>query len=376
MLTGQFDNGNNVWTKSLITSEANVVTLKRLRKRDILRSQQEEVAISGYLRSPSQLHGLSHPLVVIGAFTALFYFLKFSWKLWWGVRVYLLSEYWKTDLRKYGQWAVVTGATSGIGRAYANELAKRGLDIILVSRSKEKLDAVAMEIERLYGRRTHAIQADFTEGATIYPAIAEGLRNLDIGILVNNVGMIDADKCHYFLDIANAEQTITNVISCNILSVTQMTRLVLPQMVEKGKGLIINVSSEIGSQPQPMLTLYCATKVFVAYFSRCLDSEYSSRGVTVQCVAPFFVSTNMSGNVPVNAFVKSAPGYVREALNTVGHSNHTSGCLSHALQHVALAILVPGWFRCSSFYVKLIEKRWNKPPNNTDGKVFIKNKQP
>ncbi|KAJ8347703.1 hypothetical protein SKAU_G00262920 [Synaphobranchus kaupii] len=306
-------------------------------------------------------------LVVIGGFSFLFYFLKFSWKVWWGVRVYVLSEYWKTDLRKYGQWAVVTGATAGIGRAYANELAKRGLDILLVSRSEEKLHTVAMEIERLYGRKTCVIQADFTEGHAIYPAIAEGLHNLDIGILVNNVGMNYAGELRYFLDIANPEQRITEVINCNILSVTQMTRLVLPHMVEKGKGLIINVSSEAASQPQPMLTLYCATKIFVTYFSRCLNSEYSSQGVTVQCVAPCLVSTNMTRNLTVTNFMKSAPDYAREALNTVGHSSHTSGCLSHALQHIALTIFFPGWLRLSSFCVRQMEKISHRKLQKTTG---------
>ncbi|KAG5843901.1 very-long-chain 3-oxoacyl-CoA reductase isoform X1 [Anguilla anguilla] len=304
-------------------------------------------------------------LVAIGGFTVLFYFLKFSWKFWCGVRVYVLSEYWKTDLRKYGQWAVVTGATSGIGRAYANELAKRGLDILLISRSEEKLHTVAREIERLHGRKTRVIQADFTEGHAIYPAIAEGLHNLDIGILVNNVGMNYVGALCFFLDVSRAEQRITEVINCNILSVTQMTRLVLPHMVEKGKGLIINVSSEAASHPQPMLTLYSATKIFVTYFSRCLNTEYSSQGVTVQCVAPFIVSTNMTANMTVNAFVKSAPDYAREALNTVGHSSHTSGCLSHALQHVALTIFFPGWLRLSPFCVRQMEKICNRTQENT-----------
>ncbi|XP_035289197.1 very-long-chain 3-oxoacyl-CoA reductase isoform X2 [Anguilla anguilla] len=263
-------------------------------------------------------------LVAIGGFTVLFYFLKFSWKFWCGVRVYVLSEYWKTDLRKYGQWA-----------------------------------------ERLHGRKTRVIQADFTEGHAIYPAIAEGLHNLDIGILVNNVGMNYVGALCFFLDVSRAEQRITEVINCNILSVTQMTRLVLPHMVEKGKGLIINVSSEAASHPQPMLTLYSATKIFVTYFSRCLNTEYSSQGVTVQCVAPFIVSTNMTANMTVNAFVKSAPDYAREALNTVGHSSHTSGCLSHALQHVALTIFFPGWLRLSPFCVRQMEKICNRTQENT-----------
>ncbi|XP_014052911.1 very-long-chain 3-oxoacyl-CoA reductase isoform X1 [Salmo salar] len=299
---------------------------------------------------------LARGLVFIGGFTVLYYMLKWSWICWCGFRVYVLSKVWQTDLKAYGQWAVVTGATSGIGKAYANELAKRGLDIVLVSRSKDKLHIVAKEIESQHGRQTQIIQTDFTEGHDIYPAIAEALRDLDIGILVNNVGMNYSDKLVHFLDIPNPEQRTTQVINCNILSVTQMTRLVLPRMVARGNGLIINMSSEAGAQPQPMLSLYSATKIFVTYFSRSLNSEYKSQGITVQCVAPFMVSTNMTHNLPPNLLLKSASAFAREALNTVGYSSYTSGCVSHALQHIALSIFFPDWLRLSSYCVKQTEK--------------------
>ncbi|XP_045573039.1 very-long-chain 3-oxoacyl-CoA reductase isoform X2 [Salmo salar] len=277
---------------------------------------------------------LARGLVFIGGFTVLYYMLKWSWICWCGFRVYVLSKVWQTDLKAYGQWAVVTGATSGIGKAYANELARRGLDIVLVSRSKDKLHIVAKEIESQHGRQTQIIQTDFTEGHDIYPAIAEALRDLDIGILVNNVGMNYSDKLVHFLDIPNPEQRTTQVINCNILSVTQMTRLVLPRMVARGNGLIINMSSEAGAQPQPMLSLYSATKIFVTYFSRSLNSEYKSQGITVQ----------------------SASAFAREALNTVGYSSYTSGCVSHALQNIALSIFFPDWLRLSSYCVKQTEK--------------------
>ncbi|XP_030637914.1 hydroxysteroid (20-beta) dehydrogenase 2 [Chanos chanos] len=295
-------------------------------------------------------------LSVIGAITALYYLLKWSWLCWRGFKVYVVSEFWPVDLRSYGQWAVVTGATSGIGRAYAIELAKRGLDIVLISRCEDKLHAVATEIESSYGRQTRVIQTDFTEGHSIYPAIKDKLADLEIGILVNNVGMNYAGMLVHFLDVPDPERRITQVINCNILSVTQMTRLVLPRMVERSKGLIINISSEAASQPQPMLTVYSATKIFVTYFSRCLNSEYRSHGVEVQCVTPFVVSTNMTHNIAVNLLVKSAPSFARDALNTVGYSCYTSGCLTHALQHIALSILFPDWLRLSSFCVEQTER--------------------
>ncbi|XP_067261911.1 hydroxysteroid (20-beta) dehydrogenase 2 [Chanodichthys erythropterus] len=295
-------------------------------------------------------------LCCIGFVTAVYYLLRLSWQCWHGFKAYMISEIWQTDLRKYGQWAVVTGATSGIGRAYAEELAKRGLNIVLISRSEEKLHSVAKEIESRFKRQTHVIQTDFAEGHSIYPAIAQQLVGMEIGILVNNVGMNYIGVLANFLDVPDPDQRITQVINCNILSVTQMSRVILPGMIERGKGLIINISSEAASEPQPMVSVYSATKIFVTYFSRCLHAEYRSRGITVQCVAPFMVSTNMTHNVPVNPLVKSAASFARDALNTVGYTTYTSGCLTHALQHIALTIFFPGWLRLTSFCVKRMAK--------------------
>ncbi|XP_047463231.1 hydroxysteroid (20-beta) dehydrogenase 2 [Mugil cephalus] len=290
-------------------------------------------------------------LAIVGGFIVIFFLMKITWRSWCGFREYVLSELWRVDLRKHGQWAVVTGATSGIGKAYAMELARRGLDIVLISRCADKLQMVAKEIEEEYGRKTRTVQADFTDGHAIYPAIAEDLQGLEIGILVNNVGMNYTDHFAYFLETPDAEQKITQVINCNVLSVPHMTRLVLPHMVERGTGLIINISSEVSVRPQPLLALYSSTKIFVTYFSQCLHAEYKSKGVTVQCVSPFMVSTNMTHNLKVNWFVKSATAFAHEALNTVGHSVYTSGCLSHALQDVALTALLPDWLRMSTFFI-------------------------
>uniref|UniRef100_A0A672JQV0 Very-long-chain 3-oxoacyl-CoA reductase-like n=1 Tax=Salarias fasciatus TaxID=181472 RepID=A0A672JQV0_SALFA len=296
------------------------------------------------------LHDL---LATVGGFTVSFCLLRLLWKCWCLYSEFILSEHWQVDLRTYGKWAVVTGATSGIGKAYAEELARRGLDVVLVSRSDLKLQRVAKEIENKFGRKTRIIQADFAEGDSIYPAIADALRDLEIGILVNNVGMMYNEHFAYFLDCGpDAAKRITQVLNCNMMSVTQMTRLVLPDMVARKTGLIINLSSITGVRPQPLLSLYSATKAFVIFFSRCLQAEYKSKGVTIQCVAPSLVSTNMTHNIKVNCCVKSASAFAREALNTVGQSSYTNGCLSHALQNVALALFLPDWLRLSTYFVK------------------------
>uniref|UniRef100_A0A671S6D1 Very-long-chain 3-oxoacyl-CoA reductase-like n=1 Tax=Sinocyclocheilus anshuiensis TaxID=1608454 RepID=A0A671S6D1_9TELE len=303
----------------------------------------------GGTRDTAEWSWYSLVLCSIGSITVVYYLLRWSWQCWHGFKVYVLSEIWQTDLRTYGQWAVVTGATSGIGHAYAEELAKRGLDIVLISRSDDKLRSVAKEIESRYKRQTHLIQTDFTEGHSIYSAITQQLEGLEIGILVNNVGMNYIGVLANFWDVPDPDQRITEVINCNTLSVTQMSRLILPGMLERGKGLIINISSEAASQPQPMLSVYSATKVHIFVTHK---TNFMSKGITVQCVAPFMVSTNMTHNVPVNPLVKSAVSFARDALNTVGYTTYTSGCLTHALQHFALSIFFPGWLRLSSFCVQ------------------------
>ncbi|XP_063786869.1 very-long-chain 3-oxoacyl-CoA reductase-B-like isoform X2 [Pseudophryne corroboree] len=277
---------------------------------------------------------LSQGVHLLGVLSLSYLVLKQSWKLLKGFGNHILSRWWRTDLKKYGGWAVVTGATDGIGKAYAEELARRGLNVVLISRTLKKLQSVAEGLELQPGRKTKIIQVDFTGGPEIYPKIEEGLKGLDIGILVNNVGMVYGNSVSKFLDVPDVNQSLTNIINCNILTVVHMTRLVLPQMVSRKKGLIINISSEAGYSPLPLVTVYSATKAFVDFFSRGVHAEYKSDGITVQSVLPLLVSTPMIHSMEDTIIVKKAEDFAREALNTVGYTTRTSGCLSHSIQRV------------------------------------------
>ncbi|XP_063305525.1 very-long-chain 3-oxoacyl-CoA reductase-like [Pelobates fuscus] len=301
--------------------------------------------------------------VLFGKVVAIYLVVSQGFKLIRGIRNHILSGWFQTDLKRYGRWAVVTGASDGIGKSYARELAKRGHDVVLISRTLEKLKNVASEIEQKYGRKTKIMQADFTRGSEMYQSIEDGLKGMEIGILVNNVGMTVCDPFERFLDIPNINKAVTDTINCNILSVLQMTRIVLPQMVQRNKGLIINLSSEAGNRPYPLLNVYSATKAFVDFFSRGLHTEYQSKGITVQCVMPLYVSTAMTSHIKTDFFVKSAGDFAREALNTVGYTNRTSGCLAHSLQSYAIDLLLPKSVFSMKIVTDLIENAMTKNKN-------------
>nr|XP_033784167.1 testosterone 17-beta-dehydrogenase 3 isoform X3 [Geotrypetes seraphini] len=180
--------------------------------------------------------------------------------------------------RSMGEWAVVTGAGDGIGKAYVLELAKHGLNIVMISRTLEKMQKVASEIEETTGRQVKIIQADFTKD-DIYENIEENIKGLEIGILVNNVGML---PCLFPRNFLNGPDDDKSVINCNITSATKMTRIILKQMEQRRKGLILNISSAIGTFPCPLYALYSASKAFLVSFSKALQAEYKSKGIIIQ----------------------------------------------------------------------------------------------
>uniref|UniRef100_A0A3P9JZR2 3-ketoacyl-CoA reductase n=1 Tax=Oryzias latipes TaxID=8090 RepID=A0A3P9JZR2_ORYLA len=264
----------------------------------------------------------------VGAFTLAFFALWLLYRLVTGFRIWVLGN--GTLLSpKLGKWAVVTGATDGIGKSYAEELARRGFAMMLISRSQEKLDDVAKSLEEQFGVETKTIAVDFGK-TDIYPKIEAGLVGLEIGVLVNNVG-VSYPYPEYYLNIPDLDNFLTNMINVNMTSVCQMTRLVLPGMVSRAKGVILNISSASGMYPLPLLTVYSATKAFMDFFSRGLQEEYRRQGIIIQSVLPFFVATKMT-RIRKPTLDKPTPErYVAAELTTVGLQNQTNGYFPHAV---------------------------------------------
>ncbi len=175
----------------------------------------------------------------------------------------------------------MTGAGDGIGKSYCQQLAKRGLNIVLVSKILSEMESVAKEIEANYNVETKIIVVDFTKEEGIYEKIEESIEGLEIGILVNNVGMF-YQSSDLFLNLSR--EFSEDLINCNVVSMINMTRIVLPQMVDRKKGLIINLSSMSSLAPSPLISVYAASKAFVRKFSDDLRSEYKSQGITIQTV--------------------------------------------------------------------------------------------
>ncbi|XP_052317743.1 17-beta-hydroxysteroid dehydrogenase type 3 isoform X1 [Oncorhynchus keta] len=229
-----------------------------------------------------------------------------------------------------GEWAVVTGGSDGIGKAYAFELAGRGLNVVILSRTKDKLDRVALEIGETTGQKVKVVVADFTED-DMYEHIEENLKGLNISVLVNNVGILPSHIPCKFLQTKDLEQRITKVINCNVKALVKMCQIVLPGMEKRGKGVIVNISSGVATVPSPMYTMYCASKVFVERFSQGLQAEYKAKRVMIQAVAPFGVSTPMTGYQKSNMVTLTAEDFVRTSLEYLQAGDKTYGSICHTV---------------------------------------------
>jgi short-subunit dehydrogenase len=184
-------------------------------------------------------------------------------------------------------WAVVTGASSGLGREFALALAERGHQVLAVARRGERLNALSDEVQ-VRGGRLEPLIADLSTQAGIEMLLVRA-SELEVDILVNNAGLATYGR----FDSLSLERE-RELVRVNVEAVVAVTRGLLPAMVERVRGGIINVASQMAFQPMPYFAAYAASKAFVLSFSEALAEELRGTGVRVTVVAPGFVSTEFA----------------------------------------------------------------------------------
>jgi len=178
--------------------------------------------------------------------------------------------------------ALITGASAGIGLSLARVFARKGHDVILVARSADKLNALAADISAKHKVKATAIALDLmVDGAaqTLCDELAR--RNLTVDILVNNAGFAT-----YGLFKETDTQKELELLHLNIITLTHLTKLLLPAMLARGDGKILNLGSTGSFAPAPMTAVYCASKAYVLSFSEALATELDGTGVSVTMLAP------------------------------------------------------------------------------------------
>ncbi|VWB31357.1 putative short chain dehydrogenase [Burkholderia lata] len=183
--------------------------------------------------------------------------------------------------------ALITGASSGIGAVYADRLARRGYDLILVARSRERLAALAERITNDTQRSVEIIDADLNDRAALAAVETKLKQDASITLLVNNAGvgthapLLDSDV-----------DAMTRMIDLNVTALTRLTYAAVPGFVARGRGAVINISSIVAISPETLNGVYGGSKAFVLAFSQSLHHELAGKGVQVQAVLPGATATD------------------------------------------------------------------------------------
>jgi 17beta-estradiol 17-dehydrogenase / very-long-chain 3-oxoacyl-CoA reductase len=246
------------------------------------------------------------------------------------------------QLRKYGKpgtWAVVTGASDGLGKEFAYQLASKGFNLVLVSRTQSKLDALATDIGQKYpgrGLQTKILAMDFSRDDNAdYEKLRQLISGLDVGILINNVGQSHSIPVSF---LQTTPEELQSIVTINCLGTLKTTQVVAPILQQRKRGLILTMGSFAGWIPTPYLATYSGSKAFLQYWSSALASELKSDGVDVELCLSYLITTAMSKIRRTSALIPNPRNFVKAALSKIGTGNSyqqiaysTTPWWSHAL---------------------------------------------
>ncbi|CAN8243820.1 unnamed protein product [Cochlearia groenlandica] len=274
---------------------------------------------------------------------------KFTFSLLRSIYIYFLRP--GKNLRRYGSWAIITGPTDGIGKAFAFQLAHKGFNLILVARNPEKLKDVSDSIRSKHGEvQIKQVLMDFSGDVDDgVERIKEAIDGLEIGLLINNAGM-SYPYAKYFHEVD--EVLLKDLIKINVEGTTKVTKAVLPNMLKRKRGAIVNMGSGAAAliPSYPFYSVYAGAKTYVDQFTRCLHVEYKKSGIDVQCQVPLYVATKMTSIRRASFLVASPEGYAKAALRFIGYEAQCTPYWPHALMGAVVSALPESVFE--SFNVK------------------------
>ncbi|KAK6463487.1 3-ketoacyl-CoA reductase [Scheffersomyces coipomensis] len=227
---------------------------------------------------------------------------------------------------KQGNWAVVTGASDGIGKEYALQLASKGLNIVLISRTQSKLELIATDIETKYKVETKIIAFDVsTDESTNYDRIAETIKDLPVTILINNVGQSHSIPVPF---LETEDKELRDIITINNTATLKITQVVAPiiastvaKQSKKIRGLILTMGSFGGLLPTPYLATYSGSKAFLQAWSSALAGELKPQGIDVELIISYLVTSAMSKIRRTSLLIPNPKQFVKATLNGVGRRN-------------------------------------------------------
>ncbi|HMZ68009.1 MAG TPA: SDR family NAD(P)-dependent oxidoreductase [Chitinophagales bacterium] len=217
-------------------------------------------------------------------------------------------------LNKYGAWAVITGASSGIGAEYAKQIAAKGLNIVLVARRKARMEALASELEQNFNIQTKIVECDVAMDG-FQEIILNAVKDLDIGLLINNAG-INCEGQFFRGDLARN----TQMIQVNVKAPFVLAYEFAKKFVEKGKGGIIFTSSISAFNAHPYLTHYAATKAYILSLAEGMNYEFKDKNIDILALCPGMTKSEMTKGMKDSLILMEVQPVVETALATLGNS--------------------------------------------------------
>ncbi|KAI9439031.1 3-ketoacyl-CoA reductase [Lactarius indigo] len=262
-----------------------------------------------------------------------------------GTFSFVLSNFVRSgvSLKKFGAnkgaWAVVTGASDGIGREFAIQLAKAGFNVLLAARNQAKLDAVVADVAKVASAvQTKTFVIDFASADDArWEALLGELKPIEVGVLVNCVGVSHEFPTDF---VDTSEEELNTIVDVNVSATLRVTNLIAPAMVSRKKGLILNIGSFAGASPTPMLAVYSGSKAFLRTWSDALSAELTPKGITVEHVNTYFVTSAMSKIRRPSLFIPTPKAFVRSVLAKLAPGTVTP-YWSHALVGAVMALAPP-----------------------------------